>query len=50
MIQLTQAQRPIMMQLAQAQRVIMLQRRSRHSTVLGIMNESPTGSPVVGEA
>lgn len=41
--------RPVMPHVARAQWAIMVCRRSRSCTVLGMMNESPTGSPVVGD-
>ena len=42
-------ERPIIPQVARAQCSIMLRRRTRSSCVRGMMNESPTGSPVVGD-
>ena len=39
-----------MPQLAHAHRAIISRFRSRSSMDFGTMNESPTGSPVVGEA
>jgi hypothetical protein len=41
--------RPIIPQLALAQWVIMVRRRCRSWAVCGVMNDSPTGSPVVGD-
>ena len=41
--------RPVMPHVARAQWAIMVCRRSRSCIVLGMMNESPTGSPVVGD-
>ena len=38
-----------MPQVARAQWAIMVCRRSRSWTVLGMMNDSPTRSPVVGD-
>ena len=43
-------ERPIIPQLAHAHLVIISLLRTRSSIVLGMRNDSPTGSPVVGEA
>ena len=42
-------ERPIMPQVARAQCSIMTRRRSSSSRVLGMMKDSPTRSPLVGE-
>jgi hypothetical protein len=41
--------RPIMPQLTRAHCVIMVRRRSRSWTVRGLIKDSPTRSPIVGE-
>ena len=42
--------RPIMPQDTWAQRRIIFRRASRSSADFGVMNDSPTGSPLLGEA